>query len=91
MFLRCIRDSINKNLRVVFQSRENLAAIFMDTTTQHVPRFAGIPGNVEPPDWYNPGGFHPVHLSDKIAHRYRVLRKLGWGTCSTVWLAVDEK
>ena len=38
---------------------------------------------------YHPGGYHPVHLGDTIRHRFRVLRKLGYGVFSTVWLAVD--
>ncbi|KAF5002751.1 hypothetical protein FGRMN_148 [Fusarium graminum] len=40
---------------------------------------------------YHPGGYHPVHLGDTIDERYRVIRKLGWGQCSTVWLAVDNQ
>ncbi|KAF5027023.1 hypothetical protein F66182_899 [Fusarium sp. NRRL 66182] len=40
---------------------------------------------------YHPGGYHPVHLGDIIQHRYRIIRKLGWGQFSTVWLAADSK
>jgi hypothetical protein len=36
-------------------------------------------------DSYYQGGFHPVHIGDIIG-RYRVLRKLGHGQYSTVWL-----
>lgn len=43
----------------------------------------------EPIDWYRPGRFHPVKLGDVYGIRYEVLRKLGWGICSTVWLARD--
>ncbi|KAF5643036.1 CMGC SRPK kinase [Fusarium tjaetaba] len=45
-----------------------------------------------PCEWgeaYHPGGYHPVHLGDVIHERYRIIRKLGWGQFSTVWLAVD--
>ncbi|KAF4339008.1 CMGC SRPK kinase [Fusarium beomiforme] len=38
---------------------------------------------------YHPGGYHPVHLGDVINERYRIIRKVGWGQFSTVWLAVD--
>ncbi len=40
---------------------------------------------------YHPGGYHPVHLGDVVHHRYRLIRKLGWGQFSTVWLAVDTQ
>ncbi|MCJ1320218.1 hypothetical protein MMC15_005556 [Xylographa vitiligo] len=38
---------------------------------------------------YKPGGLHPVHLGDIFNKRYRVCRKLGFGSWSTVWLARD--
>ncbi|MCJ1295952.1 hypothetical protein MMC34_007517 [Xylographa carneopallida] len=38
---------------------------------------------------YKPGGLHPVHLGDIFNERYRVCRKLGFGSWSTVWLARD--
>ncbi|KAJ4031212.1 hypothetical protein NW758_012565 [Fusarium oxysporum] len=40
---------------------------------------------------YHPGGYHPVHLGDVIQERYHIMRKVGWGQYSTVWLAVDMK
>lgn len=48
-----------------------------------------------PCEWiedYHPGGYHPVHLGD-VFHdgRYKILRKLGDGAFSTVWLARDLK
>ncbi|KIH93550.1 protein kinase domain-containing protein [Sporothrix brasiliensis 5110] len=37
---------------------------------------------------YASGGFHPVRIGDKFDNgKYRVLRKLGFGVYSTVWLA----
>ncbi|KAG6330115.1 hypothetical protein ID866_8974 [Astraeus odoratus] len=45
-------------------------------------------------DWedYVRGGYHPVHLGDTFSDgRYVVVRKLGWGHFSTVWLAKDTK
>ncbi|KAF7967159.1 hypothetical protein HWV62_35670 [Athelia sp. TMB] len=45
-------------------------------------------------DWedYVPGGYHPVHIADAFAGgRYVVVRKLGWGHFSTVWLARDTR
>ncbi|KAG6894402.1 hypothetical protein C0992_006250, partial [Termitomyces sp. T32_za158] len=45
-------------------------------------------------DWedYVKGGYHPVKLGDRFSEgRYVVVRKLGWGHFSTVWLAKDTK
>ena len=47
----------------------------------------------EPLDWYyvRGGGYHPVHIGDTFQNsRYTIVRKLGWGYYSTVWLARDE-
>jgi serine/threonine protein kinase len=38
---------------------------------------------------YVKGGYHPVQIGDIFHGRYRVLRKLGWGHFSTVWLCWD--
>lgn len=38
---------------------------------------------------YRRGGYHPVHLGDILNSRYRVVRKVGWGHFSTVWLCRD--
>ncbi|KAJ3035929.1 serine/threonine protein kinase, CMGC group [Rhizophlyctis rosea] len=41
---------------------------------------------------YCKGGYHPVQIGDKFNEgRYTILRKLGWGHFSTVWLAQDHK
>ena len=45
-------------------------------------------------DWedYVAGGYHPVKIGDLFSDgRYKVVRKLGWGHFSTVWLAMDKK
>ena len=45
-------------------------------------------------DWedYVKGGYHPVKIGDAFSDgRYLVVRKLGWGHFSTVWLAQDTK
>jgi len=38
---------------------------------------------------YVKGGYHPVKIGDLFNNRYHVVRKLGWGHFSTVWLCWD--
>jgi len=38
---------------------------------------------------YAKGGYHPVEIGDFYHNRYHVIRKLGWGHFSTVWLCWD--
>ncbi|PLB48108.1 protein kinase [Aspergillus steynii IBT 23096] len=46
----------------------------------------------EEPDYYNSGGFHPITLGDTFnSDQYTILRKLGYGQYSTVWLARDSR
>ena len=41
---------------------------------------------------YRAGGYHPVKLGDRFSgDRYVVLKKLGYGAYSTVWLARDTE
>ena len=40
---------------------------------------------------YRVGGFHPIELGDVLNTRYRVVRKLGYGRYSTVWLVEDNQ
>ncbi|PPQ62797.1 hypothetical protein CVT24_000491 [Panaeolus cyanescens] len=44
----------------------------------------------ESPADYNTGGYLPVKVNDIFNNRYRVVRKLGWGHFSTVWLVRDD-
>lgn len=40
---------------------------------------------------YCAGGFHPVRLGEVYGSKYQVLRKLGYGQYSTVWLVKDKE
>ena len=42
-------------------------------------------------DGYKRGGYHPVYVGEVYNDRYVVLRKLGWGHFSTVWMVFDKK
>ncbi|KAI0861052.1 serine protein kinase [Xylaria cubensis] len=53
-------------------------------------RFKAIHLLCERVEDYRPGGYHPVHLGDLFNNgQYKVARKLGEGSYSTVWLAHD--
>ncbi|KAI9814892.1 MAG: hypothetical protein M1832_005620 [Thelocarpon impressellum] len=54
-------------------------------------RFEKIYGVEEWVEGYRPGHFHPVHIGDLFKERrYEIVRKLGYGSFSTVWLAHDR-
>ncbi|OAV93097.1 CMGC/SRPK protein kinase [Puccinia triticina 1-1 BBBD Race 1] len=53
---------------------------------------AGRDNSEENPDDYVPGGYHPIEGGERWHdNRYLVIRKLGWGQFSTVWLAHDKQ
>ncbi|CAF0941152.1 unnamed protein product [Didymodactylos carnosus] len=45
----------------------------------------------EDPKDYCKGGYHPITIGCVFNQRYHVIRKLGWGHFSTVWLCWDRK
>jgi|EP01043_Picozoa_sp_COSAG02_P035666 serine/threonine-protein kinase SRPK3 len=48
-------------------------------------------GSEEDAQDYRPGGYHVTRVGDVFNNeRYTVLRKLGWGHFSTVWLVYDK-
>ena len=53
-------------------------------------RFHPITAPTEWIEHYRPGGLHPIHLGDTLdSDRYTILRKLDYGSFSTVRLARD--
>ncbi|KAF7552157.1 hypothetical protein G7Z17_g4490 [Cylindrodendrum hubeiense] len=65
----------------------------------HVPRSTtstssfeyGYIEAVETLEDYRPGGYHAIQIDDRLHMRYRIVHKLGHGTFSTAWLALDEQ
>ncbi|KAK8043907.1 CMGC/SRPK protein kinase [Apiospora phragmitis] len=51
----------------------------------------GYVNGIEDLSDYRSGGYHPVHIDDRLDKRYHVVYKLGHGTFSTAWLALDEE
>ncbi|WQF77336.1 Putative protein kinase [Colletotrichum destructivum] len=51
----------------------------------------GYVEDVEALSDYRPGGYHPIQIEDVLHERYRIVHKLGHGTFSTVWLALDSQ
>ena len=70
-------------------------ASMLSTTSYNIEvekhRFVPVYADAEFAGDYVRGGFHPVHLGDVYDNRYRVLRKLGFGAFSTIWLARDQR
>ncbi|KAJ6471936.1 kinase-like protein [Mycena sanguinolenta] len=57
------------------------------------PRFLHAPSTQyreEAQDEYKPGGFHPMKPGEIVHDHYEVMRKLGWGEYSMVWLAKSQ-
>ena len=76
-------------------------SVGMRSSTASSPRLASVRKSqsqvyhaifeVEKLENYRFGGFHPLHIGDKIAEgRYEIVHKLGYGGCCTVWLARDH-
>lgn len=74
--------------------RQPISITAMSTSPPPTPRanetrFKTITSPCEFVEYYHPGGYHPVVLGDIFQSQYKVIRKLGEGSFSTVWLARD--
>ncbi|KAE9369241.1 kinase-like protein [Stipitochalara longipes BDJ] len=47
--------------------------------------------DVENIEGYQPGGYHPVTIGDRVGGQYKIIHKLGFGGFATVWLARDTE
>ncbi|CAD5221917.1 unnamed protein product [Bursaphelenchus xylophilus] len=55
------------------------------------PANGDAPEEQEDPRDYCPGGYYPVQMGEVFNGRYHVIRKVGWGHFSTVWLCWDTQ
>lgn len=68
----------------------NAGAALTADTEQHSSFVESDLDNIEEGrDAYQSGGFHPVYIGDVYANKYEVMRKIGYGRYSTVWLVKD--
>jgi hypothetical protein len=74
-----------------FGSTSNEQTSSPETPVEGKKRFKDLDATCESIEDYLPGGLHPVHLKDVLKDQYKVIRKLGEGGSSTVWLAFDMK
>lgn len=83
--MNAIRASFTKNRSRMFKFFGSSSQLASLERAKHFPF-------TEEPNYYKAGGFHPISLGDKIGpDQYIILRKLGYGQYSTVWLARDSK
>jgi len=61
--------------------------------TSHGTYVGGLNEDLEDLEFYQLGGYHPIHLGDELGPpgRYRVIHKLGHGGFGTVWLCRDSQ
>lgn len=60
-----------------------------DEDQQDDPAYSSEEEEQESREDYRRGGYHPVKIGDLFLQRYHVIRKIGWGHFSTVWLCWD--
>ncbi|KAL4807447.1 hypothetical protein BDV18DRAFT_158665 [Aspergillus unguis] len=80
-------DSASTSYADSWSSRQSRSPSVSSSSSRIVPIRV-----VEFLEFYPKRRFHPVHLNDTFqGGRYEVIRKLGFGSFSTVWLARDSK
>jgi len=80
--------------RLIFAIRNTLAGKSLGSLIHHntastLSVIVHRKNNSAPQHRYGPGGYHPVLAGEVYNQRYRVVRQLGWGLYSTVWLVQD--
>ncbi|KAL9895514.1 SRSF protein kinase 3-like [Glossina fuscipes] len=84
-FRKCL-----KNIDVL-NSSEKPESITTNAAFSHAldTGLSGSEDEQESVNEYRRGGYHPVLIGDIFQNRFRVVRKVGWGNFSTVWLCRD--
>lgn len=75
--------------RAAKQDRQNLDRSYEEEEEEEEEILGSDDDEQEAPQDYCKGGYHPVKIGDLFNNRYNVIRKLGWGHFSTVWLCWD--
>ncbi len=69
-----------------------VATVGQDESLESDPNPEYMDETAEFTDDYGPGKLHPIHFGDTLrGSRYKILRKLGAGAFSTVWLVRDRE
>ncbi|XP_054724206.1 SRSF protein kinase 3-like [Uloborus diversus] len=71
------------------RSEQRLSDMFYEDDDEEEEILGSDDDEQEDPRDYCKGGYHPVKIGDLFHSRYHVIRKLGWGHFSTVWLCWD--
>lgn len=75
-----------------YLTRKSRVFLYVPHSTMPTSSFEyGYIEDVERLEDYQPGGYHPIHIDDRLHKRYRIVHKLGHGAFSTAWLALDEQ
>ncbi|PPQ65536.1 hypothetical protein CVT26_000493 [Gymnopilus dilepis] len=72
------------------RARWSLPRLHLTVRHMHLPAVRDWTSVEEQLEGYESGGYAVMSVGDIMGSRYRVLRKLGWGRYSTVWLVRDE-
>jgi len=82
------KDGVVTRERAAKQEQQNMSRSY-DDDDEEEEILGSDDDEQEAPQDYCKGGYHPVKIGDLFNNRYHVIRKLGWGHFSTVWLCWD--
>lgn len=85
--------SVSNSMSMSAASQDQMSASYTQSSSANASDMGSVmTEDEEDLEDYCKGGYHPVHVGDTFSDgRYLIVRKLGWGHFSTVWLAKDHK